>query len=85
MTTMEKHATSDIWEAAAMWALGAALSHTERDGDRVVFVFAAGLDYAEASQLHRRGQLDVKSLAMRQGIYEMRSMLDQSPRDDGGR
>ena len=75
-----RHATSDIWEAAAMWAHGAVVSHTEREGDRVVFHFAVGTDIAEAAQSHRRGELMVPSLLMREGYYQMRASVDHEVR-----
>lgn len=77
-----RHATSDLWEAAALWAHGAVISHTERDGDRVVFRFALATGVAEASQLHRRGDLHVPSLLMREGYYQVRAMVDHGSRYD---
>jgi hypothetical protein len=71
-----RHATSDLWEAAALWAHGAVISHTKHDGERMVFCFAYTQGLAEAAQQHRRSDLKVSSLLMREGYYQVRALLD---------
>lgn len=71
-----RHATSDIWEAASLWALGWPISHTDSEGDTVVFCFpAAGEAIETAAQNHQRGVLQVSSLALRNGYYAARNAM----------
>jgi hypothetical protein len=76
-----RHRTFDPWEAAAIWAAGWPLSHTERDGERVVFVFPeGGANLRRAAEAHGRGKLKVSSLSIREGYFHMREAIDRELR-----
>ena len=70
-----RHTTSDIWEAAALWANGQPISHTERDGETVIFCFSAGPGVAEAADVYHRGDLRVSALQYHQGYMQMRALM----------
>jgi hypothetical protein len=68
--------TSDLWHAAAFWALGHPLRDTEIEDDRVVFVFADGGGTArENAASLLRGDALVKPEAMKHGYYQMRDAI----------
>jgi hypothetical protein len=79
-----KHRTSDLWEAATLWALGFTASHTETDAGHVEFVFPEmGTRIDEAVCAYRAGDARVNALAMKQGYYQARSLIRSGLRSAG--
>lgn len=77
-----KYGTSDVWEASAIWASGWPLSHTYREGSKVVFVFPSdGDEIRRVSEEYRRGDLMVRALMMREGYNNVRDALTREFRD----
>lgn len=82
-----RHRTSDLWEAAFLWAQGHPLSHTEHDDEgRVYFCFPdGGVKLHDQVQSYRVGSALVNPIAHRQGYYEMRGAMSRELADAGSR
>lgn len=79
-----RHRTSDLWEAAFVWAQGYPLIDTERvSEDRIVFCFPdGGEQLRDAIHTYRLGTALVNPVSYRQGYYEMREAMNRELRGD---
>ena len=81
------HRTSDLWEAAFVWALGSPLVRLDVDtDDHVTWVFPDGGDaLLEQIAAYRRGTALVNPASYRQGYLEMRRAMSRELRNAGDR
>lgn len=81
------HRTSDLWEAAFVWALGSPLVRLDvDDDDHVTWVFPdGGDDLREQVMAYRRGIALVNPASYRQGYLEMRRAMSRELRDADAR